>query len=508
MVFDLYGKAISDNTSVMIPLIPITMDYVWGCSLSSHDTFWKYRTTPLLSVNGDTTIRISGEDAETVGYFNIYEYAEVTEDYVTYLRAKRNLSFVNGEYDYTPESGVKYFRVMLVLIEQNTKQYKPLEFISNYEIRAFKSPKITDDNAKIRLSYIVDGDTYTSGQLLLPPNYSIHRNPCPLVVVLHGTSSMNTWEQAIGTNSGKSTRYLLDYLTNEGFAVFDCYVFTSKYYSPSYQNQAAPLPVFLQAYTAGIKYVCDNFNVDINNVFAFAMSAGGNLAHMALHGFSDVNFRAVAMLCPSTGFASLIFRTFFLHKSMRSLVVNYLGLQNETGASTFINTNSGLDNETCVQFVENHLDKFAGLICGAIGANGATFEDQYEWMMTGVTTLPQWMQDLNLPSIPSGWTHGIPSLINHPEVSAVSVVPVKFWQAFDDVNVSGHTNYTIYQWLKNGGSNIQWRTLPNNTGGHHAVDTSATALVSSGTTRLGIAYSDIATAYVEMADFFYQNMAQ
>jgi hypothetical protein len=323
---------------------------------------------------------------------------------------------------------------------------------------------------------------------------------------------MNTWTQEIGTNSGTSTRYLLDYLTNEGFAVFDCYCFTSKYYSENFQNQAAPLPVFLQAYIAGIKYVCEYFNVDINNVCFYAMSAGGNLAHMLLHSFGDIKPRAVAMLCPSTGFASTIFRTFFLYDAMRTLIVNYLGLSDEPGASTFISTIYGLDDPTARAFVENHLDSFAGLICGAIGAHGATFEQQYEWMTTGVTTLPQWMTDLSLPGIASGWTTspatGIPSLVNHPKLSAFSSVPVKFWQSFDDVNVSGHANYTIYTWLKNGGTNVQWRTLPDGTGGHHAVDTDPNALKSSGTTRLGISYSNIATAYVEMADFFYKNMSQ
>lgn len=508
MIYEINGNPIG-SISVYAPLLPGQMDTTKGCSLSTYSTFWDCRTTPLISIGGPATIKISPADDATVSSFKIFEYG-TTNGAVTFIQCVQNLTFTNHAYTYTPGTSVKYIRIMLVLSASNTAQYSDLE-IDGASAKICGNPNITD-GSKIQFAYIVDGETYTAGQLLLPPNYSVDGKPCPLVVLLHGTSSMNTWTQEIGTNSGTSTRYLLDYLTNEGFAVFDCYCFTSKYYSANYQNQAAPLPVFLQAYTEGVKHVCRNFNVDIENVCSFAMSAGGNLAHMLLHEYGDVDFRAIAMLCPSTGFASLIFRQFFLHQSMRTLIVNYLGLANETGASTFISTDKGLDNATARNFVSDHLDSFAGLICGAIGVNGATFEDQYDWMVTGQTTLPQWMSDLSLPSIPSGWTTspatGVPSLVNHPELTAFSSVPVKFWQAFDDVNVSGHTNYTIYNWLKNGGTNVQWRTMPNGTGGHHAVDTDANALKSSGTTRLGVSYSNIATAYVEMADFFYQNMSQ
>lgn len=515
MIYDVNGNGLISTAAVEVPVYPDSVGYDVGCSMMLYDNFWKYRTTPLIAVNGKTIIRVDSGDSATVDYFNVYEYSEATKDNIAFIQAIRNLSFTDNAYTYTPSTGTKYIRVTLVLTNNTTtSEYQPLVFESAYGIDICKNPNIVNTSAGsvLTFSYVVNGDTFTSGQMILPPNYSIHGNPCPLVVILHGTSSMNTWTQEIGTNSGTSTRYLLNYLANEGFAVFDCYCFTSEYYSANYQNQAAPLPVFLQAYTEGIKYVCKYYNVDINNVSAFAMSAGGNLGHMVLHGCGDVRLKSLAMLCPSTGFASTIFRTFFLHSSMRSLIVNYLGLSNETGASTFISTDNGLDNATARNFVLNHLDSFAGLICGAIGVNGSTFEDQYDWMTTGVTDLPQWMTDLNLPGIASGWTTspatGIPALVNHPDLSAYTPLPVKFWQAFDDVNVSGHANYTIYNWLKNGGSEVYWRTMPQNSGGHHAVDTDANALKSSGTTRLGISYSNIATAYVEMADFFYQNMGQ
>ena len=517
-----YEKSLVFNAQKIteVPLYPEGLDRGTGSPILTHDTFWSYRTTDLISVNGETTIQANQEDIDSSLFFNIYEYAEATEDNITYVGALRELQFVNGSYVYTPStSSVKYIRVGFILAlpedlpeTPNMSKFHDLVLYSlgGNEIR--KNPNITDSGGRIKFVYTVDGDTYTSGQILLPPNYSIRGKSVPLAVFLHGTNGMNYWTEAIGsTDTEAGVRYLLDYLTDEGFAVFDCYCFTSKYYSTSSQNQACPLPIYLQAYESGIRYICEHYNVDINNVCYFAKSAGGNIAHMILHNCGSIKPRAMGMLAPSTGFASTIFNSFFLQSSQRAIVVDWLGLSNEEGASHFI-SNGHLNDAETKAFVDDHLDSFAGLICCAIGVNGSTFEDQYTWMTTGTSTLPQWMADKDIPSIPAGWSSGnaigAPTLINHPNLSAYSPIPVKWWQAFDDVNVSGHANYTVYTWLKNGGTNVQWRTMPNGTGGHSSVDTSETALTSSGTTRLGIAYTDIATAYVEMVDFFYQNMSQ
>lgn len=488
-----------------------------GSTISSYTSFWKYRNTQnLISISGSyVNIKINANDSTDVSYFNIYEYSENTIDNISLINAIRNLSFIDNEYLYVPSANVRYIKITLALLSDTShKKFQDLEMSSDGKMMLHKLPNIPNTDTSLapinvnQVSYIVSGDTYTGGQLLLPSNYSIHGNAVPLIVILHGTSSMNTWTEAIGSNSGTSTRPLLDYLTNEGFAVFDCYPFTSKYYKATGQIMCAPLPVFKSAYEAGIKFVCSRFNVDINRVCMYAMSLGGVLGHVFLHENNAINPKAIAMLATSTGYASQGFRTFFLEQSGRQLVVDYLGLGDEPGADTFIATDKGLDNATAVQFVEDHLNELAGFIVSAIGVHGATYQNHFEWMMTGETTLPQWMVDLSLPPIPSSLTHGVDSLVNHPDLTSYTPVPVKFWQAFDDVNVAAHPNYTVYTWLKNGGSNVLWRTMPNGTGGHHAVDTDANALKSSGTTRLGIAYTDVATAYVEMVDFFYKNIAE
>ena len=79
--------------------------------------------------------------------------------------------------------------------------------------------------------------------------------------------------------------------------------------------------------------------------------------------------------------------------------------------------------------------------------------------------------------------------------------PVKIWGAADDAQIPLSQLTEYISQAQNGGYEAILRLMPNGTGGHHSVDTDANALKSSGTTALGIAYSNIPTAYVEMVQF-------
>ncbi len=481
------------------------LDSGTGSPTNNYGSFYKYRKTDLIEVDG--SVRFTIPFYEKLSYFNVYEYGE-SNGQISYNGLERDI--VPEEYVYynLAYSNTKYIRLVFVLTNSSDDSID--ENLLNLEVsvnskRVLKNPDVRYQDV-IKFNYPVSRGVYTSGNLVLPPNYSVYGEKAPLVVVLHGTSSMNVWDERIGSNSDASTRYLVDYLANEGFAVFDCYPFTSKYYSASNQVNAAPVSVNKRAYVEGIRFVCKHYNVDINNVCMYAMSLGGNMAYWFMSQ-KEIPIRAIAMLSVSHGWYSLIFREFFLQKAGRSFIVNALHLENESDAEYFINTDDGVDDQRCVQFVENHLDKFINLSWIYYDTHGATRTDHYNWLKTPETNLPTWMSDLEIPNYPSGWqSSGVPSLVNHPELTKYTAVPVKFWQAFDDVNTCAHATYTVYTWLRNGGSNVEWRTLPNNTGAHHAVDTSEYALKQSGTTRLGISYTDIATAYVEMADFFWDNI--
>lgn len=505
-LYDIEGNVIPHGTAALcVPLVPGGLISGTGMPTQTYATFWNFRKTRLVSVeNGVVSVTVNADDISKISTLKAYEYADKQGGGIEFIGVNESLAKTETGWSYVPSDGVNYARFIMILSSASTDSFHPVEILQGEEeIKLCKNPKLSDVNS-IPLSYIVSGDIYTSGRLLLPANYSIDGKPAPLYVVLHGTTSMNQWTTDIGVNSGTSTRPLLDYMCNEGFAVFDCYPFTSALYKATDQYACAPLPIFVRAYVEGIKYICENYNIDINNVCISALSLGGQLAYPFMHE-TEIQPRAIAMFAPSSSFVNLFTGgVLFQANFARQLMVDYLGLSSKTNASKFVSVSKGLADSDVVLFMNDNIDEFAGMICSAVGSSGASFEDFYSWTTTLATELPQWMIDKNIPALPT--PNGTPQLVNHPELSMYSPVPVKFWQAFDDVNLSGHANYTVYTWLKNGGTNVRWRTMPNGTGGHHAMDTDPNALKSSGTTRLGIAYSNIATAYVEMADFFYQNM--
>lgn len=508
------------NYSVSDQIDAGTMNVESGTSGNAYSSFWRYRKQAKMVKIGAKPVTISFPDvsSDLITSIRIYKYSEI-DGVVTFIGYSPAYTLTNGKHTYTPENGVNLIKVTVVPVESSYNDFgrvmfqseDPLEVVYNHAIGN------SDYEGNITFAYVVSGNTYSSGQMILPANYKISGNPVPLYVNVHGTGPMATWTDIFaetGTVTKQRNRNNYEYMANEGFAVLDLYPWTSKYYSADKQVSPINISVHQRAFIEGIKYVCSRYNIDIANIGMSFKSLGGNLGHFFMHQ-TEIQIRAIAMLAPSTSYMSTIWNTLFLLNSdggvaLRSRVVEILGLTGETNAQLFIDTDKGMNNPTVMQFVEDHKDKFANLNIAGYCVNGATLSDIFEWSRTGVTTLPQWLQDKGFTTIASKWTvspaRGVPSVINHPDLFKHSNVPVKFWQAPDDVNTSFHVNYTIYQWLLNGGSDVDFRVLPENTGGHHAIDTDNNALKSSGTTRLGIAYADVATAYVEMADFFYNKM--
>ena len=487
---------------------------VSGWTGFTYGTYWQYRRMAhMLKVDPEAAVRISvtDEDAALITSFSIYEYQESGGN-ITFLQRISGQTFgSDGSYWYAPKNDVAYVKIVLVLTGSTQREFDPIRFSSSGKLQIVKNASIYNAAYNnLTFSYKVGEQNYTSGQMFLPPNYSVTGKPVPLIVHVHGTGAMDLWDAQIGMNAGDDSRYLLEYLANEGFAVFDCYPWTDKWYLATSKISPFNIPIHQRAYIDGIKWICDRYNVDIDNVCMSFKSLGGSLGNWFMVQ-TELPVRGIAMLAPSTGWASTMWAKYFLRQDGRQSIVNVLGLQNETNANQFITTYRGMESNTCISFVTAHLDAFAGLNPAAIGVQGATYRDQYDWMTTGETVEPAWMTALGLPMWPSSWNtgahaSGVPGIVNHPELSKFSPYPVKFWQAFDDENTSAHANYTVYTWLKNGGSKADWRTVPSGTGGHHAIDISPSAETASGTTRLGIAYSGIAKTYVEMADYFYDMM--
>ena len=81
--------------------------------------------------------------------------------------------------------------------------------------------------------------------------------------------------------------------------------------------------------------------------------------------------------------------------------------------------------------------------------------------------------------------------------------PLKIWIAEDDSAVSYARASALVSSLQNDGCYAELRTMPSGTGGHHAVDNDANAPQTTNvTTKCGITYATIPTAYYELVKFF------
>ena len=374
-----------------------------------------------------------------------------------------------------------------------------IDFYADNDIKRVYNPYLKASNStSLAINYPVAPGVQSTLRLILPPNYSVTGKKVPLAVYVHGSTAMTTWTAEL-TNSYVP---LMNYIANEGFAVIDVYPWTdNKAFTTTATYSPIMLPSNKNAYLAAIRYVCDRYNVDINQVCIYAKSQGGNLGHWAAVE-TEFPFKGVGLLATTVDPYMQKSGQLFYNAACRSAILKHMdfeGTQEEKDA--FVNT--GTVSDTTVQsFLNKNKSKFSSLMAFAVGLQGC---DNYETIFNGglqiVTTVPQWMLDKGLPARQSNWDY-IPAIVSHSEYSKNAQRPVKFWCAPDDENISFYGNYAVHQWLLNGGSDSTFRIMPTGTGAHHSVDTDANAPKSSGTTALGIPYTDIATAYVEMVAFF------
>lgn len=474
-----------------------------GALTAEYEMYAKYRRQVHMLKIGTAPVKISvgSTDAALVQTVSGYFYDSA---FALLERQSGNTLSADGTLLLTPPTGAKYLKYTFVLTADSNKKIKSVEFSSSVPLRVVKNANIPHPSyGNMFFDYPVGKSHRTSGQLILPPNYTVDGNPVPLYVQVHGTGAMSKWGTRLGINGSTDSRYLSQYMANEGFAVFDCYPWTDKYYSTSDQISPYILSIHQKAYIDGIRYVCDRFNVDINNVCMSFKSLGGHLGYWFMSE-AELPVKAIAMLAPSAVWWAMFWDEYFYSTpATRTSIVSALGLTGKPNADAFIQYGK-MANANARAFVEDNLIAFASVAPAACDTHGATYQEFYDWMVTRATAKPQWMVDLGLPDFPSN--RSVPQLIEHPELTKHSLYPVKYWMAWDDINTSTHVAYTVYQWLKNSGSDAQWETVPNGTGAHHAIDTDPNAEKLSGTTRLGIAYSGIAKTYVQMADFFYDKM--
>lgn len=498
-VFDLEGNEIvNDPKYISFDAFEpgsLNIDLSNGLCINSSNHM-RHRTQGLYKniKNKPITVRFNEADIPNITKITLVGYSS---DFSSCITEEKTIQSGDNFVSFAADNTFDYFKILVFHSEEDFS-FRGAEILGDSPIeRLFNPNKESASLHSIPFNYPAFGNIMGSGRLLLPPNYGLTGKKVPLVVYVHGSGGIPRWESALTENA----QYR--YLTNEGFAFFDCFPWTNKISFSSDAWSPFQIPLHIRAYLEGVKYVCSRFNVDIDNVVLLCKSQGGNIGHWAAVQ-TDFNFRAVGLLAPTTDPVLQKTGNVFYNSVCRDALTQLIDFEGtETEKSAFVSSGN-LSNATVVSFLEKNKGLVVALMPYARGIfNAQSVDELYDGGIETIETVPQWLLDLGLSARQSSYDL-IPKFAEKSDYAKTTQRPVRFWCAADDAQTSTYGNYAIYRYMLNGGSDAEFTMIPNGTGGHNAMDNASEAIRVSGTTSLGIAYSDIAKSYVEIAAFFHR----
>lgn len=333
------------------------------------------------------------------------------------------------------------------------------------------------------------GDRETRCILRLPPNYN-EKTSVPLIVFRRGNDSFIDF---FGTNdfkqSGANYTGLVKYLTDEGYAVLDFHPNGDIF---PYDDGCGGQLNFVCMESA-YRRCLDAFNIEHDRVYCMAKSFGGQMMSQLAFGVCSLPVKAVGLLACQI-----------------DPLLNSFGHNKQEDDSQRVHSLAamGVPSED------------ASTLCGLFQGTGRNYftlssseKQQYEEILLRNKQIfyPHCSFDAlsanksfsEMLTIKRSWSKTNPDPDLYDDVRRMGRVPVKAWQALDDEALTGYQSVYYIKTLLNGGSYAELRIMPNNTGGHHAVDTSSDALKKLNvTTALGVHYDSIALAYYELVEWF------
>ena len=319
---------------------------------------------------------------------------------------------------------------------------------------------------------------YTGALLRLPPNYTSNGDKVPLIYFAHGSGDYSD------RNETEFSKYYMDYiqyLQDEGYAIIDVNGNTSKYTTTGACQWGNPTN--MAAIKQGIKWVCRNYNVDINRIYVMSKSLGG-LQAINMCYENDMHIKACCPLAPEL---DMICDGLGYYPNERKNNADDLGFSEDVNNVLDTPYDKSIEklykkSEEYKQYIRGNATKLLGHNPAWRGVIGISASEMVEYPIQGdYTAQGQKMSTQN----------------------RFCIVPTKIFIAQDDTAVSYEMSKGYIQSLKNGGCVGELRTMPTGTGGHHAVDNDERALkVDTITTYCGIVHHDVPLAYVEVVQFF------
>lgn len=344
-----------------------------------------------------------------------------------------------------------------------------INYSTNGSIEVLKEFGVNDKTIIISYQTIVNnpipGEEYYSKILLrLPKNYNNYGKEVPIVLFKTGAEG---FEQL--STSEFNYAYYIQYLVDQGFAVFDYHANTSK--NPNIDNFGTPTGVYaaMNAY----KYITEHYNVK-KELFLACKSLGGNLT--MLLSYSSLPVKAAGLLAPAMNPSGWCFG--YTEEEQLAYAQDF-GFKE--GYEIVLNGSRDYKRQEFKDLVQDNLNVLTGYQPMQLGITNKTFGETFV------------NQDVYDPDVEDSFK----DLIRYVPV------PIKFWVAPDDTNTPIQMHRNFVKSAINGGSTAYLRELPEGTGAHHAVDNDPNALQTTNiTTRLGVHYDTMTTAWVELAEWF------
>lgn len=356
------------------------------------------------------------------------------------------------------------------------------------------------DRSNADPSAIATKHVYTTGRLQLPVNYTEDGEPVKLIIYCHSSSSFQTWN-ASGFSQTASAA-LIQYLVDEGYAVYDSYGRSSDM-EIKYPNNKHVFGTVdnMNCLISGYKWVIDNYNIAKDGCYTMCKSLGGLQALNLC--WSAVPVKACAALAPALDPLSRGGGYTNGERAETAEILEYSGNTACLESSIDLSSHAGTIPDMSVGSAYRTLmaankDKWIGYLPMWNGLMDSDIDNLLEWtyadMTSGATEVSDHGTTMDIMK-------GDQTASNWANLHRFCKAAIKIWSAADDENVPYSTAQNFIKTLQNGNCIAELRTMPNGTGGHLAVDTSPLALKQSGTTRNGIAFIDVASAYVEAVQF-------
>ena len=264
-----------------------------------------YGCTSFIDCDGITEFTIPMVQETTSSGFGLAFYDD-TKTFISFVPNPTGSTLDVVEETITVPSGAKYFKTTFFNYEYQ-KTYGFFECTLTYNNQLLKNDKrpyqtgiisfapavdqaiVHYENTNGTQSMITPSYKDTTGNLILPPNYTNDGKPVKLIMLAHGLYQYQNYQEFGHSGFGDKAAYL----ANKGFAVFDCN--GARNTDRQGKFPSCGMRQFTEAYRKCYEYIVEHYNVD-PDMYVVGCSAGGMVACNYTRRYNN-NVRGLILLC-------------------------------------------------------------------------------------------------------------------------------------------------------------------------------------------------------------------